>query len=251
MKQWQRPENTHPGRGNRPAAEAARGAWWWRGPAAAAVLALAALGGSACSSQYKVGDGQLLRSAQPLRHELEERIEREGIKTVLRLRGGNEDEFWYEQTATACRNKGVTLVQIPMSDRRFPHKWELLQLVDAIEFAEYPMLVHCKAGADRTGLASAIYVLHTGGTLAQARKELALLPYGHTGIGGNQRMDEVLDYFAPWEGVISFNQWARDIYEAPEGGTLRAGWEREVRQQVAAYRDQQPIPVLNESASAD
>ena len=38
-----------------------------------------------------------------------------------------------------------------------PTREALLELWDTFENGEYPMLVHCKAGADRTGGAVAIW----------------------------------------------------------------------------------------------
>ena len=38
--------------------------------------------------------------------------------------------------------------------QRFPTKAELLKLWEVFETVKYPVLVHCRAGADRAGMAS-------------------------------------------------------------------------------------------------
>ena len=44
---------------------------------------------------------------------------------------------------------------------------------------EYPVLVHCKSGADRAGLFAALFlILREGATVAEAREELSPR-YGH------------------------------------------------------------------------
>ena len=46
---------------------------------------------------------------------------------------------------------------------------QLSAVVDSIEKAEYPMLIHCAWGSERTGLVSAFAeLLRPGGTLADA-----------------------------------------------------------------------------------
>ena len=40
-----------------------------------------------------------------------------------------------------------------------PTRSELLTLIDFFDHCQYPLLIHCKAGADRTGLASALYLM--------------------------------------------------------------------------------------------
>jgi protein tyrosine/serine phosphatase len=55
---------------------------------------------------------------------------------------------------------------------------QLAKLTDALRDAPKPLLIHCRAGSDRTGLASAIYVATHGGSYHDAQKQLSLY-YGH------------------------------------------------------------------------
>ncbi|MBB5722651.1 protein tyrosine/serine phosphatase [Loktanella ponticola] len=81
-----------------------------------------------------------------------------GIKTILNLRGPLQEPFFlFEQEA--CDAIGLKIVSIGLSARKAPRQERLLMLVDAFETMEKPFLIHCKSGADRTGLASALYLL--------------------------------------------------------------------------------------------
>jgi undecaprenyl-diphosphatase len=51
-------------------------------------------------------------------------------------------------------------------------------LLHIVETAPKPVLIHCNAGADRTGLVAALYQVEHGVAPAQAAKELSL-HYGH------------------------------------------------------------------------
>src|SRR5690606_7068908 len=88
----------------------------------------------------------------------------------------------------------------------------LLALWHAAARAPRPLLVHCRAGVDRPGLASALIVLHDTGDLERARGQLALLPYGHLGAFGTEKMGEVLDAYAPHHGTLSFPDWVTTVY---------------------------------------
>ena len=74
---------------------------------------------------------------------------------------------------------------------------------------DYPVLFHCKSGADRAGLMAALFLaLHEGRPVAEARRQLGLR-YGHLSLGRTG----VLDAF--------FDAYERDC---PDGATPLAHW---------------------------
>ena len=81
-----------------------------------------------------------------------------GIKTVINLRGAsNQGSYFLE--LQKCKDLGIKLIDHPLYATRLANSKELLGLVDIFERVKYPILLHCKSGADRAGLASVMYHL--------------------------------------------------------------------------------------------
>ncbi len=119
-----------------------------------------------------------------------------GIRTVINLRGENESSAWYDNEQAVLAGRGVELVNIRMSAHALPPRAELLALYDAFLSAEGPILIHCRAGADRTGAAAAIWrMVVLGDPKEQAQQELSPC-YGHFEIAAPE-MDELVRIFVP------------------------------------------------------
>lgn len=106
---------------------------------------------------HELDPGRVYRSAQPGPVSLTHAIDTYGIKTVLNLRGDNTGTPWYDQEAAVCAEKGITLANFAMSSRRLPDPDLLRGIIEVLEHGEYPILMHCSGGADRTGAISALY----------------------------------------------------------------------------------------------
>lgn len=198
------------------------------------VIGAVTLGG--CYNFHAVSEGRVYRAAQPMEEDLSAMIKSHGIRTVLRLNGSREGQFWYDEGVRAAETTGATFIQVGMSANRFPTRDELVNVWAVLDGAEYPLLVHCREGADRTGLVSAMSVLHDGGSMADARDQLKFLPYGHASMFGTESMGRVLDMYEPWFGVLSFGDWAATVYEQPVKGTTSDVLVPVQREKVAAYR---------------
>lgn len=119
----------------------------------------------------------VFRSAQPSARRLAQAAAL-GIRTVVNLRGERDCATFMEETA-ACRRLGLDLVNFPMRARIPPRPERLLALCELFDAAPGPLLLHCKTGADRTGFASALYLLdQRGESVARARAQLSIR-YGH------------------------------------------------------------------------
>lgn len=174
------------------------------------LLPTLALALAACTGFTVVRPG-VYRSPQPGEDQLARRIAAHDIRTVACLRGDGEPSAASRRAADGA---GAEFVQVPMSATRRPSAATLLALWGLAETAQRPLLLHCRAGVDRTGLAAAIIVLHDTGDLAEARAQLALVPYGHVGAFGTEAMGAVLDAFEPYAGRMAFPDWVRDVYAA-------------------------------------
>ena len=79
-----------------------------------------------------------------------------------------------------------------------PPPAELRRLIDVLDHTEYPVLIHCKRGADRTGMVATITrLLYTDDTLIQARRQL-WPRYGHFEYGRTAALDRFFDQYEDW-----------------------------------------------------
>lgn len=107
----------------------------------------------------EVDPGRFYRSAQLTAEELSQVVDKYGIKTVISLRGAPEHTNWYQEQVQVLKEKDVTFQAVWWTAEHFPPKEELIKYVDLLKTAEYPILIHCRVGSDRTGLATAIYAM--------------------------------------------------------------------------------------------
>jgi len=145
----------------------------WAAPAAHATEAWAEpLGdGVALPNLYRVSD-ELYRGAQPTARGFDA-LRRLGVRTVINVRPGHEE-------ATLCLRNGLRYVEIPMRTWRFEEQdvVRFLQLAASADHA--PIFVHCRRGADRTGMLVAVYrVVIEGWSRQSALEEMTRGPYGY------------------------------------------------------------------------
>jgi len=135
--------------------------------------------------------GGLYRINQPSPKRLEKYKDKFGIRTVINLRGRNNQLGWFRLEEQACRRLGLTLVNIQVYSRGLVDVEKLLELKKLIETMELPAVVHCKSGADRAGFFSVMYRhFRLGEPIEYAKKELGLL-YGHS----KSAKTGILDHF--------------------------------------------------------
>jgi protein tyrosine phosphatase (PTP) superfamily phosphohydrolase (DUF442 family) len=173
------------------------------------LLPLVALLLAACAGFHQVS-ADVYRSQQVNEGIMASRMIRHGVRSVVCLRGGPGAAA----TRRAALAAGARFHHVPLSAIRLPTPATLLALWQVVATAERPLLIHCLAGVDRTGLASALAVLHDTGDLARARAQLGLIPFGHVAWSPTGAMDEVLDRYAPYAAALAFPDWVRQIYAA-------------------------------------
>lgn len=144
------------------------------------------------------------------------RFARLGIKAVLNLRSETGLPF-HRLESQACQQHGLQLwdVEHRFSARRAPHRQTLLAIVTALDAIPRPFVLHCKSGADRAGLVSALYlILFEGKTVKQAMGQLSLR-YMHLRSTSTGIMDQVLRVYER-EGEaqgISLRDWLEHHYD--------------------------------------
>lgn len=153
------------------------------------------LGGS---NEHTVIPGKVYRSAQLSQEKLQRVIGEKKIRTVINLRGCCPETGWYMNDARATNAMGISQEDLTFSAKRYPHPGELKRLIEVFDRTEYPVIMHCAAGADRTGLASTIArLLMTDDDLATARRQM-WPRYGHFRVGRTALLDEFFDYYEEW-----------------------------------------------------
>jgi protein tyrosine phosphatase (PTP) superfamily phosphohydrolase (DUF442 family) len=128
---------------------------------------------------HTVKEGAFYRSAQLAKDELQIAIRNHGIKGILNLRGAHPGEPWYDDEVTVSKALGVAHYDYALSAYRIVTNKQITDLLGIIRHAPKPLLVHCKSGADRTGLVSALYRFAIEGkSAAEADAQLSVV-YGH------------------------------------------------------------------------
>lgn len=142
-------------------------------------------------------DDQAARCAQPTPRQIAG-FARRGVKTIVNLRGAREcGSYWLEEEA--CAVNGLELINFQARSRAAPTKAEIYAARDLFRRVTYPMVMHCKSGADRAGLMSVLYLfIHRGVPLETAKNQLSLR-YGHV----RQAKTGILDFF--FEAYLSAN----------------------------------------------
>ena len=116
---------------------------------------------------------ELVRSNQPWPHQLRA-WKRCGIRTIVNLRGGFDASF-HALEKDACAALGLTLINFTITSRDAPSREQILAAANLFETVEYPILIHCKSGADRASMMSALYVhLRMGADIPTAMRQLDL-----------------------------------------------------------------------------
>ena len=175
---------------------------------------------------YALGGG-MYRCSQPNPFQFVRYQQRYGIKTVLNLRGPNPYGS-YPLEQEVCQKLGIKMLDLPIYSRRSPRREEIVALKHAFATLEYPALMHCKSGADRAGIASALYrLMHLGHPIEAVMSELHL-KYGHI----KQAKTGILDFFlATYQArnarePIAFLDWVQQEYDhqAIEQAFHEEGW---------------------------
>jgi protein tyrosine phosphatase (PTP) superfamily phosphohydrolase (DUF442 family) len=178
---------------------------------------------------HAVLPGRVYRCAQPSPRAIEQMVASHGIRTVVNLRGCCNPFPWYLDEARATARLDVCQEDVCFSAGRLPSANEMRRFIEVLDSCEYPMVMHCRRGADRTGLASAVVLLlQPDVTLHEAVRQLGVR-YGHVRIGRTAFLDDFLDLYADWlrahgktHAPAVFRDWALHEYG---GGACRATLE--------------------------
>jgi undecaprenyl-diphosphatase len=146
---------------------------------------------------HPITPGEAYRSAQLDRDDIAHYVTKYSIKSVLNLRGSRSGERWYDDELAACAELQVAHYDVELSEAHEPTDIQVRQLVHIFETAPRPLLIHCMSGADRTGLAAAMWkVVVDKERKAEAANQLSIR-YGHIPIWETQAMDSFFEKWNP------------------------------------------------------
>jgi protein tyrosine/serine phosphatase len=165
-----------------------------------------------------VTSGKCYRSGQMNYKEICKTISQYKIRTVVNLTGVKK-ESWYLEEIKAAHEFGVKHVDIKLSSDKLPPPQEISGLLQALQNGPYPILIHCRAGSDRSGLACAIYRnIIENVALDVAVREQLTWRYGHISIGPTHAMDEFFDLYQQTNKGKGLASWIIEDYPSLYAG---------------------------------
>ena len=127
----------------------------------------------ATSNLHVVSPGQVYRSSRMSPEAMALVVQTHGIKNVFSLIGTNRTE------GDTLQRLGVEYFGCSLSDRREVTDEQMEEILTSLRRAPKPILIHCKAGADRTGLVASLYRYAIEGRSAAAADGELTIRYGH------------------------------------------------------------------------
>ena len=156
----------------------------------------------------------LVRTNQPSPRQLAY-WKKKGVKTVINLRGAR-DEGYYWLEKDACERLGLTLIDAPLDSRDPPETVRIHRARELFRTIQYPVLIHCKSGADRAGIMSVFYMHFRKGLPIREALEQLHIRYLHVKQGKTGVLDYTFErYLAEGEPKgQSFLEWVdSDAYD--------------------------------------
>src|SRR5579883_394250 len=158
--------------------------------------------------------GEAARAMQAWAGGLKTFLRRRGIKSIINLRGRNDDLSWWKKETAAARSLGIAHLDAMLDSRKLPTKAMLERLIESFDTAPRPFLLKCSGGQDRTSFAAALYLIHRDGwrAMAIARAQFARFPYLHFPKAQQRWLKAFLDFAHADSRGAPLSQWIHAAY---------------------------------------
>jgi undecaprenyl-diphosphatase len=123
--------------------------------------------------------GKVYRSGQLDEKQWKHYLQKYAIKSLLNLRGEHRAASWYQEEVRAANMLRVTHYDMKISANREVDNGTLDTILAIMQQAPKPLLVHCQAGSDRSGLITGVYLFKIEGQPAETASGQLSLLYGH------------------------------------------------------------------------
>ncbi len=134
-------------------------------------------------------DNQIYRSKKLSTEVLQGRVLKHKIRSILCFSSCTDEERAF------AKNSKIKYFYQPMSMTDISQD-ELEKVVHTLKTAPKPLLIHCRAGADRTGLAAALYFYEIEKKSKEASRRKGLsLRYSHCGRLFNPEIHDAYDLY--------------------------------------------------------
>ena len=157
--------------------------------------------------------GRVYRSAEITGDTLARVLEQDHIKTVINLRGGSPSDSWYQSELAETARYGARHLDVALSATHYPPPDRLQTLMSDFDRADYPVLFHCRGGADRSGLAATLYLnVYQHVPLDQAEERGLTWRYAHFSFGQAHAMNDFFNLYRKTARGQTLRDWITKSY---------------------------------------
>lgn len=160
----------------------------------------------------------ILRTAQLKGQNFKSQVKKNKIDLVLNLRGESEDPVFIKEKEISSE-MGLAYYALGFSVKRTPDIERFNKILDILDKAKSDnkrLMIHCRAGADRTGFISAISQIYLYGFSVDEALESSLkLSYNHMP-APEGLLETVLSEYKNYEKEMDFRTWVNTKYDRDE-----------------------------------
>ena len=128
---------------------------------------------------HTVVPGKVYRSGQMTEDQWAVYLQQYAIKSLLNLRGKHQESDWYQGEVRTAAQLGVVHYDVNLSAFREVDSGTIETILSIMRQAPKPLLIHCKSGADRSGLIASLYLFAIEGQGAEVAAQQLSVFYGH------------------------------------------------------------------------
>ena len=156
----------------------------------------------------------VFRANQPAPKDVKRYAKELELKAILNLRGPRQVGTWRLEKE-ACDKAGITLIDVVIRSRHIPSAEDIKNFDLLFKSAPRPFLMHCKSGADRAGVMSALYLLLVENASVDEALKMLSLKYFHVKQSSTGILDAFIEAYRPaQERGLSFLEWAENEMDA-------------------------------------